>query len=70
MRYAVYPLKVGEWTDPEPRIFYLGDCSKTFKIFNYFWLVRSDKYNILVDSGVTLKDGIKINPGFKQRDNP
>lgn len=65
--YRIYPLKVGDAVEPEPRIFYLGDCEKTIAIGNFFFLVKGESRNILVDTGVTKADGDRFNPSMIQR---
>lgn len=64
--YKIYPMKVAESVEPEPRIFYLGDCSKTIKLYTYFWLIKGKDKVILVDTGFSLEDGKGINPEIKQ----
>ena len=64
--YKIYPLKVAEAIEPEPRIFYLGDCSNTIKLYTYFWLIKGEGRTILVDTGFSFEDGRTINPGIKQ----
>jgi glyoxylase-like metal-dependent hydrolase (beta-lactamase superfamily II) len=66
--YKIYPLKVAESVEPEPRIFYLGDCSKTIKLYTYFWLVVGEREKILVDTGFTYEDGRNVNPEIKQQE--
>ncbi|MGC8863929.1 MAG: N-acyl homoserine lactonase family protein [Armatimonadota bacterium] len=65
--YEIHPLKVGEVVEPEPRIFYLGDCSKTIRLGNFFFLITGEGQNILVDTGVTKSDGDRFNPSMLQR---
>ncbi len=65
--YEIYPLKVGDIVEPEARIFYLGDCSRTIALGNFFFLIRGDGRNILVDTGVTKADGDRFNPTAVQR---
>lgn len=60
--YTIYPLKVGDINEPEPRIFYLGDCDKTIALGNFFFLIQGEGKNILVDTGVTKADGDRFNP--------
>ncbi|HUV05555.1 MAG TPA: N-acyl homoserine lactonase family protein [Armatimonadota bacterium] len=64
--YTIHPLPVGESVEPEPRIFYLGDCSKTVRLWTYFWLVRGNGRNILVDTGFNMAKGETFNPEMKQ----
>ena len=64
--YKIYPLPVGESIEPDPRIFYLGDCSKTIRLWTYFWLVRGNGRNILVDTGFNMAKGETFNPDMKQ----
>jgi len=64
--YKIHPLPVGESVEPEPRIFYLGDCSKTVRLWTYFWLVRGGGRNILVDTGFNMAKGETFNPEMKQ----
>lgn len=59
-------MSVGETIEPEPRIFYLGDCDKTIRLFTYFYLLRSSEQTVLVDSGVAKPDGDIFNPGLNQ----
>ena len=59
--YEIYPLKVGDIQEPEPRIFYLGDCDRTIALGNFFFLVKGQGRNILVDTGVTKADGDQFN---------
>ena len=66
--YKIHPLPVGESVEPEPRIFYLGDCSKTVRLWTYFWLVRGGGRNILVDTGFDMAKGETFNPDMKQPD--
>ena len=65
--YTIYPLKVGNIVEPEPRIFYLGDCDKTVALGNFFFLVKGEGRNLLVDTGVTKADGDRFNPSVAQR---
>jgi N-acyl homoserine lactone hydrolase len=65
--YEVHALKVGEVVEPEPRIFYLGDCSKTIRLGNFFFLIKGEGRNVLVDTGVTKADGDRFNPSMAQR---
>jgi glyoxylase-like metal-dependent hydrolase (beta-lactamase superfamily II) len=61
----VCALKVGEMSDPEPRIFYLGDCSKTINLGVFFYLIKTDDgKNVLVDTGVSKSVG--LNPDMLQ----
>jgi glyoxylase-like metal-dependent hydrolase (beta-lactamase superfamily II) len=64
--YSIYPLKVGDICEPEPRIFYLGDCDKTIDLGNFFFLIQGDGKNILMDTGVTKVDGDWFNPSAVQ----
>ncbi len=64
--YTIYPLKVGDIVEPEPRLFYLGDCSKTIALGNFFFLIQGEERNILVDTGVTKADGDRFNPDAAQ----
>lgn len=64
--YQIIPIKVAESVEPEPRIFYLGDCSKTIKLYTYFWLIKREEKIVLVDTGFNLEDGKTLNPGIKQ----
>lgn len=65
--YEIHPLKAGDIVEPEPRIFYLGDCDKTIALGNFFFLIRGDGTDILVDTGVTKADGDRFNPTTIQR---
>lgn len=65
--YTIHPLKVGDIVEPEPRIFYLGDCSRTIALGNFFFLIRGHGRNILVDTGVTKADGDRFNPSAVQK---
>lgn len=65
--YEIYPLKVGDVVEPEPRIFYLGDCEKNITLGNFFFLVKGQGRNVLVDSGVTKADGDRFNPSAVQK---
>lgn len=64
--YEIHPLKVGDIIEPEPRIFYLGDCAKTIALGNFFFLLKGNGRNILVDTGVTKTDGVRFNPSVVQ----
>jgi glyoxylase-like metal-dependent hydrolase (beta-lactamase superfamily II) len=64
--YRIYPLVYGHIEEPEPRIFYLGDCSKTIKLVNMFFLVKGPGVTALVDTGVSKADGDKFNPFMGQ----
>jgi len=64
--FRVYPLKFGEVVEPEARIFYLGDCSKTIRLFNYFFLLEGAGGPILVDVGVSKPDADRFNPAMLQ----
>jgi glyoxylase-like metal-dependent hydrolase (beta-lactamase superfamily II) len=64
--YKIYALPVGESIEPDPRIFYLGDCSKTVRLWTYFWLVKGNGRNVLVDTGFNLSAGETFNPDMKQ----
>lgn len=64
--YKIYPMKVTEFIEPEPRIFYLGDCSKTIKLYTYFWLIKGEGKVILVDTGFSFEDGKAVNPEIRQ----
>lgn len=64
--YEIYPLKVGNIVEPEPRIFYLGDCDKTVALGNFFFLIKGEDRNVLVDTGVTKADGDRFNPSAVQ----
>jgi len=64
--YKIYPMKVAESIEPETRIFYLGDCIKTIKLYTYFWLIKGEGKVILVDTGFSLGDGKTFNPEIKQ----
>lgn len=66
MDYKIYPFPVGESIEPDPRIFYLGDCSKTVRLWTYFWLVRGEDRVILVDTGFNVASGETFNPDMKQ----
>ena len=65
--YEIYPLKVGDIAEPEARIFYLGDCDKTIALGNFFFLIKGQGRNILVDTGVTKADGDRFNPSAVQK---
>lgn len=65
--YTIYPLKVGDIVEPEPRIFYLGDCDKTIALGNFFFLIQGGGKNILVDTGVTKAEGDRFNPAAIQK---
>jgi N-acyl homoserine lactone hydrolase len=65
--YEVYPLKVGDIVEPEPRIIYLGDCGKTMALGIFFFLIRGGGRNVLVDTGVSKADGDRFNPSAVQR---
>ncbi len=65
--YEIYPLKIGESEEAEPRIFYLGDCKKRVTLCQYMWLIKGRGENILVDTGFIRKDGRRFNPNIKQR---
>lgn len=64
--YKIYPMPVGESIEPEPRIFYLGDCTQTVKLWTYFWLIRGNGKNILVDTGFDMSAGQSLNPDMHQ----
>ncbi len=64
--YRIYPLKFGDVVEPEPRIFYLGDCGKTIALGNFFFLVMGEGRNVLVDTGVRKSDGDRFNPAMLQ----
>jgi len=64
--YTIYPLKVGDIVEPEPRIFYLGDAGKTIALGNFFFLLQGEGRNILVDSGVGKAEGDRFNPSARQ----
>lgn len=64
--YKIYPLPVGESIEPEPRIFYLGDCSKSVRLWTYFWLIRGNGRNVLVDTGFNVARGESMNLDMKQ----
>lgn len=64
--YKIYPLPVGESIEPEPRIFYLGDCSQNVRLWTYFWLIRGNGRNVLVDTGFDMSRGESLNPDMKQ----
>jgi len=65
--YEIHPLKVGESTEPEPRIFYLGDCQKKVKLCAYMWIIKGERRIILVDTGFVKSEGVKFNPDIQQR---
>ena len=65
--YTIYPLKVGDIIEPEPRIFYLGDCDKSIALGNFFFLIQGEGKNILVDTGVTKAEGDRFNPAAIQK---
>ncbi len=64
--YTIDPLCVGRWRDPEPRLLYLGDCSREIDVRSYFFLVRGEGLTILVDTGYDLATGREINPVLQQ----
>ena len=64
--YKIYPMKVAESIEPEPRIFYLGDCDKKIRLYTYSWLIKGEGKVILVDTGFGFEDGKTVNPGIKQ----
>lgn len=69
--YRIWPLKVGSVVEPEPRIFYLGDCDKTVALGNFCFLIERertslDKFRMLVDTGVAKVDGDRFNPSMTQ----
>lgn len=64
--YEVYPLKVGDIVEPEPRIIYLGDCGRTVHLGVFFFLIRGECGNVLVDTGVAKADGDRFNPSMTQ----
>lgn len=65
--YEIYPLKIGESTEPEPRIFYLGDCQKKVKLYTYMWILKGERRIILVDTGFVKSEGVRFNPEIQQR---
>ncbi|MBN1445882.1 MAG: N-acyl homoserine lactonase family protein [Candidatus Omnitrophica bacterium] len=64
--YKIYPIKIAQSVNPEPSVFYLGDCSKTVEMFTYIYLIKSDGKIILVDTGFGIEEIMKMNPGMKQ----
>lgn len=64
--YRIYPLKFGDVVEPEPRIFYLGDCGRTIALGNFFFLITGNGCNILADTGVTKADAERFNPAMAQ----
>lgn len=55
-------MRVGSFIEPEPRILYLGDCSRTVPLGNFFFLVQGQGRQLLIDTGVTKSDGDAFNP--------
>ena len=58
-------MSIGETVEPEPRIFYLGDCEKTIRLFTFFYLVQDEDRTVLVDTGVAQEDNA-FNAGLVQ----
>jgi len=67
MPFEIQAVKVGQWTDAGPRIFYLGDCSEEVLIYTYFWILRDGTNTVLFDVGVDYADGKAIYPGMIQQ---
>ena len=63
----LYPLKVGDFVEPEPRIIYLGDCDKTMLLGNFFFLIQGTNGSLLVDTGVTKSDADRFNASMVQQ---
>ena len=64
--YKIYPMKIAESIEPEPRIFYLGNCGRTVKVYTYFWLIKNEEKVVLVDTGFDLEYGKTVNPEIRQ----
>lgn len=64
--YEIYPLKIGQATEEEPRIFYLGSCKKRITVYQYMWLIKGNGNLVLVDTGFTREAGQSFNPDVKQ----
>lgn len=64
--YTVDAFQVGRWTDPEPRILYLGDVAKNVDIASYFFLVRENGFTLMIDTGYDLATGREVNPELEQ----
>ena len=64
--YTVHPLKVGDIVEPEARVFYLGDCSKTIALGIFFFLVQGEASNVLVDTGVSKADAGRFKESMAQ----
>ncbi len=65
--YEIYPLKIGQTVEEEPRTFYLGDCKKKLVLYQYMWLIKGDGKIILVDTGFIKKDCKNFNPDVEQK---
>jgi glyoxylase-like metal-dependent hydrolase (beta-lactamase superfamily II) len=65
--YNVYPMVIGQCDSPEPRIFYLGDPEKTVPTVFLFWLLKSDKKIVLVDTGFSCEFCAKFMPDVVQK---
>ncbi|MGM0368608.1 MAG: N-acyl homoserine lactonase family protein [Actinomycetota bacterium] len=51
MEYHISIFKNGTTTAPGPEMYYLSDWEKEYTLYTYFFLVRGNGHNILIDTG-------------------